>query len=163
MRNLRRSAGLGALGACFLLVATACAQGSVTAADSQPCPPPAYTLGSATVAPGGELIISAPDATCDPRYGQDAQIQIELLDSANQVIDTKLAPMADAGSFDYAMKLPASLKPGTYGISATPHNLDWCDDTGKNNRTENPGFGTTGLVMVRASCVTPLEQLSVTK
>ena len=112
---------------------------------------------------GGDLKIAAPDAICDPRYGQDAQIQIELLDATNQVIETKLAPMADAGPFDYTFKLPESLKPGTYGISATPYDLDWCDDTGVNNRIENPGLGTTGLVLLRASCMMPLEQFTITK
>ncbi|WP_105549249.1 hypothetical protein [Arthrobacter sp. MYb227] len=163
MRIISRSAGLGAICIGLVLVSAACAQGPASSGDSQPCPPPQYSLGSSSVSAGGELKISAQDATCDPRYGQDAQIQLQLLDSANQVLETKLAPMADAGSFDYTLKLPASLKPGTYGISATPHNLDWCDDTGVNNRIENPSFGTTGLVMVRASCMMPLEQFTLTK
>jgi hypothetical protein len=128
---------------------------SIITGSSGPCMPPAYTLDSTVIAPGGTLRISAPDAPCNPRYGEDAKVRIDLVNGHQEVEFTELAPMSDAGAFTHSLEIPASLKPGTYGISAVPDGVDWCDDTGRNNRLENPGFGDTGLGVVRSSCAVP--------
>lgn len=128
-----------------------------------PCMPPDYVLEPSTVKAGSALKVWAPDATCNPRYGERAQIQIELLDEQNEVLLSKLAPMGDAGSFEHSLRIPADLKPGNYNISASPHGVDWCDDTGRNNRIENPDFGRSGVLVVRASCATPYEPFRVVK
>lgn len=128
-----------------------------------PCMPPKYTVAPSTLRAGADLKISAPDATCDPRYGERAQIQVELLDEQNEVLLTELAPMNDAGSFEHTLRIPAGTKPGSYGVSATPHNVDWCDDTGRNNRIENPEFSQSGLVVVRVACATPYVAFRVVK
>lgn len=123
--------------------------------------PPAYILATAVVAPGGTLRISAPAATCKPRYGEDARVRIDLVNTRREVLLTELAAMSDAGAFTHALEIPATLKPGTYGISAAPDGVDWCDDTGRNNRLENPGFGDTGLRVVRTACAVPYVEFRV--
>ncbi|GAA1858721.1 hypothetical protein GCM10009715_02760 [Paeniglutamicibacter psychrophenolicus] len=125
--------------------------------------PPAYTLDSSVVAPGGTLVVSAPEATCNPRYGDQARIRIDLLDEHHEVLLSVLASMSDTGAFTHAIELPTILRPGDYGISAFPEGVDWCDDTGRNNRVENPGFGTTGLGMLRVSCAEPFVGFQVAR
>jgi hypothetical protein len=85
---------------------------------SVPCMPPAYTLDSPVSAPGGTLGISAPGATCNPGYGKDAVVRIELVENRQQDVLTELAPMSDAGAFTYDLRLPGGTKPGAYGITA---------------------------------------------
>ncbi|WP_411732585.1 hypothetical protein [Paeniglutamicibacter sp.] len=151
---------VAAVGAGALLGVSGC---SVILHSSRPCMPPNYTLDSLVIAPGGTLRISAPDATCDPRYGEDAKVRIDLVNGHQDVLLTELAPMSDAGAFTHTMEIPASLTPGTYGISAAPDRVDWCDDTGHNNRVENPGFGDSGLLVVRAACAVPHVDFRVTR
>ncbi|GAA1498393.1 hypothetical protein GCM10009628_33970 [Paeniglutamicibacter kerguelensis] len=148
------------LGGGMLLATTACIPQYF---GSRPCMPPDYVVAPSSLRAGEDLKISAPDATCDPRYGERAQIQIELLNGQNEVLLTKLAPMGDAGSFEHTLRIPATTKPGSYSISASPFNVDWCDDTGKNNRLENPGFGQSGVIEVRAACATPYVAFRVVK
>ena len=148
------------LGSAMLLGTTACIPQYL---GSQPCMPPEYAVGPSSLRAGAELKISAPDASCDPRYGERAQIQIELLNDRNEVLLTELVPMGDAGSFEYALRIPAGTKPGDYSISATPYGVDWCDDTGRNNRIENPGFGQSGLAVIRVACATPYKAFRVVK
>lgn len=127
-----------------------------------PCLPPKYTLDSTLVAPGGTLRVSAPDATCNPRYGEDAKVRIDLVNERQEVLLSEISPMSDAGAFTHTLAIPDALRPGTYDISATPDGVDWCDDTGQNNRLENPGFESTGMAVVRASCGIPYVHLRVT-
>lgn len=148
-----------AVGAGALFGVSGC---SAIPQSSRPCMPPEYTLDSAVIAPGGTLRISAPDATCDPRYGEDAKVRIDLVNVRQEVLLTELAPMSDAGAFTHALEIPASLEPGSYGISAAPDGVDWCDDTGRNNRLENPDFGDTGLGVLRAACGVPHVGFQVT-
>ena len=42
--------------------------------------------------------------------------------------------MNDAGGFSYAFEVPAGTSAGEAVITAMPFNIDWCDDTGSNNR-----------------------------
>ncbi|WP_318241915.1 hypothetical protein [Arthrobacter pullicola] len=100
--------------------------------------------------------MSASDSECNPRYGQDASIKITVTDSAgNQVIDTT-APMNDAGGFTYTFNVPANTATGAGSISAYPHGIDWCDDTGRNNRAR-----AETRTFTRVSCVMPQVSLTV--
>ncbi len=155
----RRGLLVATLGAGALLGLPGC---SLMLHSSGPCMPPGYMLDSLVVAPGGTLRVSAPAATCNPRYGEAARVRIDLVDARQEVLLSELAPMSDDGSFSHVLDIPATLKPGTYGISAAPDSVDWCDDTGHNNRVENPGFGDSGLSAVRAACATPHVAVRVT-
>lgn len=126
------------------------------------CMPPKYGVDSASVKAGGTLTVSAQDATCDPRYGPDAQIELALMDSAGNVFYSVRGPMSDAGAFALKIKVPSSVMPGEYGISAMPYDIDWCDDTGKNNRVSNPGETGPGELIERASCAMPFLPVVVT-
>lgn len=126
--------------------------------ESRPCQPPQYSLSQDTVSPGGSVTVSADDATCDPRYGDNAQIQVEVVDSFGAKIVETLAPMNDAGGFRAVITLPAAAVPGQVSVAAYPYNLDWCDDTGKNNRV---GRGAPSG-FERASCVLPSMPLTIT-
>ena len=130
--------------------------------SSDPCMPPGYMLGSLVVAPGrdiarfgsGSHVQSAPwrGSKSTDRSGRRPQ----------EVLLSELAPMSDEGSFSHVLDIPATLKPGSYGSSAAPDSVDWCDDTGHNNRVENPGFRDSGLSAVRAACATPHVAVRVT-
>lgn len=159
----RQALGIGTvvLGLCLSL--GACDNGTLGVSNSPPCNPPAYSLSAESVTAGGTLRISAPEATCNPSYGNNAQIEIQLVDSKHKVIETKLAPMTDTGSFNYQLTVPSTLRAGTYSISALPHDLDWCDDTGVNNRLKNSNIQNSGVVIVRASCITPFKEFKVIK
>ncbi|NKG19527.1 hypothetical protein [Paeniglutamicibacter terrestris] len=124
--------------------------------------PPPYKLSSQSVRAGSSVSISAPDATCNPRYGTNAQVHIELLDSNSQILSTALSPMSDAGAFSYSLVVPTASKTGHYWVSATPFVPDWCDDTGKNNRVESAGQRAPLLDLDRVSCALPLLELVVT-
>ena len=161
--GLVRSVGGVLLTVAAVVLLTGCQPSAVMPPHgAPPCGPPAYVLEPSSVKAGSTLKVSAPDATCDPRYGERAQIQLEVLDSRNQVLFAELAPMGDAGSFDHVLRIPADTKPGSYGVSATPHDLDWCDDTGRNNRVGSTGLPQSGTVIVRASCAMPLVSFTVT-
>lgn len=98
--------------------------------SSQPCMPPSFTLSDTTAGPGGSLTVKADDASCNPGYGDNAQIQVEVYDSHGTRIVGELAPMNDAGGFSFSFVVPDSAVPGDAMVSAYPHDLDWCDDTG---------------------------------
>lgn len=167
-RMAAQAPGLGAcargllvalLGTGALLGLPAC---SLLLHSSGPCMSPGYTLDSRVVAPGGTLRVSAPAATCNPRYGEAARVRIDLVNARQEILLSELAPMSDDGAFNHVLKIPATLMPGTYGISAAPDSVDWCDDTGHNNWVENPDFGDTGLGVVRAACAMPHVAFRVT-
>ncbi|AIY02852.1 hypothetical protein ART_3253 [Arthrobacter sp. PAMC 25486] len=124
--------------------------------------PPPFSISADTIRPGGNLTVKADDADCDPRYGADAQILLEITDgSGEKVVDT-LAPMNDAGGFSAAVKVPDSAVPGQGAVNAYPWNLDWCDDTGRNNRMGNPGVGADAAPDIElASCTLPSKPLTI--
>jgi hypothetical protein len=71
-----------------------------------------------------------------------------------EVINTT-APLTDAGEFTYVFTVPAEMEVGDALVTAMPHNIDWCDDTGRNNRAE----GTVNLE--RALCAMPVKALTI--
>ena len=123
--------------------------------DDPPCLPPEFSASPASATVGDQVTVAADDSECNPRYGQDASIKITVTDSAgNQVIDTT-APMNDAGGFTYTFNVPADTAPGAGSIAAYPDGIDWCDDTGRNNRAQNDA-----RTLTLVSCVMP--QVSIT-
>ena len=109
--------------------------------------PPAYTVTPAEVKPGDQVTVSAPDTTCGARYGRDAQVQVTVRDAARAVVLEELAPMTDDGGFTFVFTVPPATSPGEAAVLAYPYNLDWCDDTGVNNRA-----GAGPRTLVRVSC-----------
>ncbi|MBM7781779.1 hypothetical protein [Arthrobacter tumbae] len=102
------------------------------------------------------MTIEAPDSECDPRYGQNAKVQVTVTDAAGKRIIKTTAPMNDAGGFTYTFEVPAEATAGLAAVEAYPHKIDWCDDTGKNNRVSD---GTAPLV--RVSCAERIKPLKI--
>jgi hypothetical protein len=102
----------------------------------------------------------APDADCDPRYGANARIQVTLTDAAGVDVFTATAPMNDAGGFNYDFEVPAGGVAGAAAITVMPFNIDWCDDTGRNNRVAEARAAAT---LERVSCVIPTRPLTITR
>ncbi len=127
------------------------------------CMPPSFSLDAESARAGGPITVSAPDATCDPRYGGDAQIQVEVMDGSGSKVMETLAAMNDAGGFSLTVNLPETAVPGEGAVVAYPFGVDWCDDTGRNNRLSTPaGVGTTAEVGIqRVSCVMPTQPLLI--
>ena len=121
-----------------------------------PCMPPAYTVSPSEAEPGGRVTVSAPDTTCDARYGQDAQVKVTVRDAAGTEVLDGLAPMTDDGGFSFEFTVPLAAAPGEAAVVACPYNMDWCDDTGVNNRA-----AASQQALVRASCVEPMVPLMI--
>ena len=156
----RRPRSLAALPACVVLLAAAmsgCASSNPGNAGP-PCFPPAFSVAPSSAKPGERVTVTAPDADCDPRYGANARIQVTMTDAAGAEMFTATAPMNDGGSFSYAFDVPAGTAAGEAAISAMPFNIDWCDDTGRNNRAAGAGAAVT---LERVSCVIPTRPLTI--
>lgn len=138
------------------LAGTACGGPPGSAPMGSGCMPPPFALSPATAHPGGSITVTADDSDCDPRYGDNAQIQLEVFDGSGAKVGEALAPMNDAGGFSATVDLPAGAVPGEGMVSTYPYNLDWCDDTGRNNRV-----GAAATDLERASCVLPTEPLHI--
>lgn len=67
--------------------------------------------------------------------------------------------MNDAGAFSSELVIPETAVPGQAMVSAYPYNVDWCDDTGKNNRVGAPE-SSGALEIQRISCVMPSQPLA---
>ncbi|MBO1267878.1 hypothetical protein J1902_07795 [Arthrobacter sp. PO-11] len=119
--------------------------------------PPHYSVTPASAKPGDTVTVSAPDATCNPRYGANAKVAVTVTDSAGAVVLEELAPMNDAGGFRFEFDVPAASAAGAAVVTAMPHGVDWCDDTGRNNRLARSGD------FDRASCAMPMQMLTITK
>ena len=92
-----------------------------------PCFPPAYSVSPTIAKPRATVTVAAPAAECNPLYGSNAQIQVSVTDL------------------------------GEASVTAMPHDIDWCDDTGKNNRA-------TGIPQLElASCATPMGTFNITR
>jgi hypothetical protein len=126
--------------------------------DPPPCFPPKYSVHPETARPGKQITVSAPDATCNPSYGYDAKVEVSLTDAAGTEVLRKTGPMNNDGGFTFVLKVPSGLKPGQAGVTAVPYGLDWCDDTGRNNRLSRQG---TGDGIARTSCVMPVVPLTI--
>lgn len=121
-----------------------------------PCMPPEFTVSPAAAKPGDQITVSAPDTTCDARYGTDAQVQVTVKDATGTAVLEELAPMSNDGGFTFVFTVPAGVAPGKAGVTAYPYGMDWCDDTGVNNRA---GAGPQTLVVV--SCAQRLVPLVI--
>lgn len=121
-----------------------------------PCMPPTYTVSPAEARAGAQVTVSAQDATCDARYGADARVQVTVRDAAGTNVLEELAPMTDDGGFTFVFTVPAGMAAGKAGVSAYPYDVDWCDDTGVNNRVAS---GPPALV--RVSCAERLVPLVI--
>lgn len=104
------------------------------------------------------MTVQAQDADCDPRYGENARIKVTVTDPLGQEIINTTAPMNDAGGFSYTFEVPADAAQGEAAVEAYPHNVDWCDDTGKNNRVSDGN-----VQFLRASCAERIELLTITE
>ncbi|WP_255768685.1 hypothetical protein [Pseudarthrobacter sulfonivorans] len=151
-RGLRRFVA-GVLCAVFLTVALSSCRNVFA---PPPCMPPAFSVAPSEAKPGDQVTVSAPDAACDARYGAGAQVQVQLLNADGTPVLEELAPMTDDGGFTFVFTVPAGMSPGKAGVTAYPYNVDWCDDTGVNNRAAS-GQRT----LIRASCAQRLETLVI--
>ncbi|WP_226762237.1 hypothetical protein [Arthrobacter sp. SO3] len=140
----------------FLGAASGCA--SSTGSGEPPCFPPSFLVKPATAKAGERVTVTAPDADCNPHYGDNARIRVTVNDAMNTNVIDVTAPMNDAGGFTYTFEVPSSTAVGDAAVSAIPDNIDWCDDTGKNNRA-----GGAAVTLQRASCVMPMKPLTVTR
>ncbi|MCO4250210.1 hypothetical protein [Pseudarthrobacter raffinosi] len=121
-----------------------------------PCMPPEFSVSPAAAQPGDRVTVSAPDTTCDARYGSDARVQVTVKDAAGTAVLEELAPMTDDGGFTFVFTVPAELAAGNAAVTAYPYGVDWCDDTGVNNRAAQ---GQPELV--RVSCAERLVPLVI--
>ncbi len=156
----RRLALHATIPVCTALIAAAVSGCSAPGPfDAPPCFPPAFSLQPAAAKVGQNVVVTAPDADCDPRYGRNARIHVTVTDAVGTRILDETAPMNDAGGFSYAFDVPPGAAPGAATVTAMPHSVDWCDDTGRNNRMP------TSLAddeFDRASCVEPVRILTIT-
>lgn len=94
------------------------------------CEQPPWELSPSTAVPGDVLIVSADGAaSCDPRYGAGAQVQIQVMDGQARQVQSLRAPMSSRGAFAVDLVIPEEVKPGDYFVSAYPYNIDTCFDT----------------------------------
>lgn len=148
-----KSVVLGAIGVVLMGGSAGC---SNTWGKPPPCMPPEYTVTPSMASAGETVVVAALDAGCDPRYGDNARVAVSVTDAAGVEVLKDTAPMADAGSFTYRFEVPAGVAAGEALVSAYPHNVDWCDDTGVNNRAA-AGVPTLG----RVSCAERLVPFTV--
>lgn len=121
-----------------------------------PCLPPSYSVSPTSAKPSEKVTVAAPAAGCNPPYGGNARIEVSVTDErGNQVINAT-APMTDSGDFTYTFTVPAEIAVGEATVTAKPHDIHWCDDTGRNNRAKGH------LNLVRASCAEPAKTLTIT-
>ncbi|KIS27550.1 hypothetical protein TV39_10385 [Arthrobacter sp. SPG23] len=106
---------------------------------------------------GDTVTVQASDADCDPRYGRNARVQVIVTDAAGAKVINTTAPMNDAGGFAYTFEVPLQAAIGDAAVEATPYGIDWCDDTGRNNRA---GAAAT---LERVSCAARIETLGITR
>lgn len=126
---------------CTALFALACSGCSVRGdVDAPPCLPPAYSVSPLSAGAGETVTVTAPDA------------------GGTKVLDTT-APMNDAGGFTYAFGVPLQAAAGAATVTAMPYGVDWCDDTGRNNRAAASG---STAALGRASCAQPARLLTIT-
>jgi hypothetical protein len=123
-----------------------------------PCLPPAFSVNPASAKAGDRVTVQASDADCDPRYGENARVRVTVTDAAGKTVVNTTAPMNDAGGFTYSFNVPAHAAVGDAAVEATPYAIDWCDDTGRNNRAAG-----AAAALERASCAARIEPLSIAR
>ncbi|WP_269940075.1 hypothetical protein [Arthrobacter sp. HY1533] len=72
-----------------------------------------------------------------------------------------LGPMSDDGGFTFELAVPGTAEPGTATVMAWPHNLDWCDDTGVNNRINGVGAPGQDPGLELVDCINPAKPLQI--
>jgi hypothetical protein len=142
--------------ASILAAAGAGLAGCRDVAGAPPCMPPTYTVSPAEARPGDQVTVRAQDTACDARYGGDARVQVTVRDAAGVNVLEELAPMTDDGGFTFVFTVPAATAAGQAGVSAYPYGVDWCDDTGVNNRAASAPQD-----LVRVSCAERLVPLVI--
>ncbi|HJX76900.1 hypothetical protein [Glutamicibacter sp.] len=126
-----------------------------TPRTSTACMPPDYSVAPNSAARGETVRVTAPEATCNPRYGQDAQVEITVTEAHGKDVIHLIVPMEDTGKFSSTFVVPSGTSAGDASVVAVPYGVDWCDDTGRNNRVAG------ALQVVRTSCVLPSEPLGI--
>ena len=149
-----RFVGAFVVGSALIAAASGCSSDLFA---EPPCFPPEYSVTPTTAGPGDVVTVEAPGADCNPRYGENAQIQVIVTDEQGEEVINTTAPMTDAGAFTYTFPVPDQMVIGEAAVTAMPHDVDWCDDTGRNNRAQ----GTVNLE--RASCAEPVKPLTITR
>jgi hypothetical protein len=119
--------------------------------------PPTFSVSPSSAEIGQTVTVQAENSDCDPRYGENARIQVLVTDANGERIVDTVAPMDDAGGFTFTFDVPAQTALGKAAVEAYPHNVDWCDDTGKNNRASE-----AEVPLIRASCAERIELLTIT-
>lgn len=157
VRRGQRTLTVAALSAVFIPGAASGCASSLGNAEP-PCFPPAFSVTPISAKAGDTVTVTAPDAECNPRYGDNARIQVTVTDAASVEVINATAPMNDAGGFVYSFEVPAQMAAGEAAVTAIPYNIDWCDDTGKNNRVNS-----AALTLQRASCVMPMKPIRITR
>ncbi|MFE4541268.1 hypothetical protein [Arthrobacter sp. NPDC056727] len=157
MASVQRSRGLAAVASAGALVMMAAAGCAPSSPGAPPCFPPAFSVSPSVARPGESVTVTAPDAGCNPRYGGNARIQISVTDSSGAKVINTTSAMNDGGGFAYTFTVPARAVPGQAAVTAVPYNIDWCDDTGRNNRVA----GAAVVLFERASCVMPVKPLTI--
>lgn len=153
-----RTLQLWATLATVILVVIAASGCVMSSGDGPPpCMPPAYSVDPSSASRGETVRVTASDADCDPRYGENALIWVVVTDAAGVEIIDETADMNDAGGFTYSFEIPPHAAPGEGFVTATPYAVDWCDDTGRNNRA-----GGTVPTLQLVACATPMKPLTVT-
>ncbi|SDK90659.1 hypothetical protein SAMN04487916_10447 [Arthrobacter sp. ov407] len=152
----RRPAIFASVGA--LVLAASISGCSSTTGGEPPCLPPAYSLTPTEAKPGLSVTVAAPDADCNPRYGKNARIQVSVTDATGVEVVNTTSAMNDAGGFTYTFVVPAGTAVGEAAVTAMPYNIDWCDDTGRNNRVARA----RDVPFVRVSCAVPVKPLTIT-
>jgi hypothetical protein len=160
-RGTRHSAVLVLMGA-VALVGSMAGCGGVPGLVAPPCMPPDYSISPAETSPGQTVEVSAPDADCNPRYGAEAQIEVIVTDASGAEVFHETAPMNDGGGFTYTFTVPSEAASGEASVMAMPYNVDWCDDTGRNNRASG-ATGEAGVELERVSCAQPVRSLLITR
>jgi len=129
----------------------------VSSGDGEPpCLPPAFSVSPKSAKAGETVTVQAQNADCNPRYGQNALILVTVTDATGTKVMDTTAPMNDAGGFIYTFDVPSQTAVGEAAVEATPYGVDWCDDTGRNNRVRG-----AVVPLQRASCAARIEVLSV--
>ncbi|WP_258868387.1 hypothetical protein [Arthrobacter sp. RT-1] len=148
------------LGVVLVVTAGACNSSPREEPESgqqPPCFPPAYSVSPTIAKPGATVTVAAPAADCNPQYGSNAQVQVSVTDQSGAEVISARAPMTDAGEFTFTFTVPEESAVGEAIVTAMPHDIDWCDDTGKNNRA-------TGIPQLElVSCATPVETFTITR
>ena len=150
----RRGVLVVAAGVLLIFASSAC-RASDQRQTQPPCMPPDYSVSPSRAKTGERVAVHAEDAGCNPRYGQDALIQVIVTDATGQMIIKETAPMNDAGGFTFQFTVPQQAAAGEASVEAVPYALDWCDDTGRNNRVPQSSG------MQRASCAARTEPLTI--